>query len=50
MLSANPIPGAVVQQQAAQHTGLRFNGVGRNAQLRDLVVLAVAVVYGRKHG
>ncbi|MDT4862755.1 hypothetical protein FQZ97_974270 [compost metagenome] len=34
----HPIPGAVVEQQAAEHAGLGFNGVWGDAQLRDLAV------------
>ena len=41
------IPRAVVQQQAAQHTGLRLDGVRRHAQLRDLAVAREVVVDGR---
>ncbi|MCY1217862.1 hypothetical protein D9M72_297920 [compost metagenome] len=35
---AHAVPGAVVQQQAPQHTGFGLDGMRRNAQLRDLAV------------
>ena len=41
---AHPVPGAVVQQQAAQHAGLAFNGMRGYAQLGYLPVWAEAGV------
>ena len=35
---ANPVPGAVVQQQSAEHAGFRLDGVRRYAQLRGVTV------------
>jgi hypothetical protein len=48
---ADAVPGTVVQQQAAQHAGFAFNGMGRDAELGYLPVGAVArVVKRRKYG
>ena len=45
------VPGMVVEQQPAQHTGFRFDGVGRHAQLRQLRIAAfirpIGIVAGR---
>ena len=45
------VPGMVVEQQPAQHTGFRFDGVGRYAQLRQLRIAAfirpIGIVAGR---
>ena len=42
---AHAVPRTVVQEQAAQHAGLPFNGMRRDAQLRNLAVLE-KVFYG----
>ncbi|MCY1169046.1 hypothetical protein D9M73_90600 [compost metagenome] len=44
---AHAVPGAVVQQQATQHAGLALDGMRRNAQLRELVVVVWHVLSDR---
>jgi hypothetical protein len=36
---AHSIPGRIVKQQTSQHTRLSLNGVRRDAQLRNLLIL-----------
>jgi len=47
---ADPVPSRIVQQQTAQHTGLRLDGMRRNTQLGNLTVSAQIIVQGSEYG